>query len=106
MSGIHSSKFGRFMLVGVFAFAGPLALAQAGSPLGFELPPPGSSAGAAAARWDAPAGPTGISPLGFELPVATPRGALGPVRTDAMDAAPADQDLRRALGGIGGSDTP
>jgi len=89
-----------FILAGTLV---PFAAAQAVSPLGWEIPAPGTSARAPAAEMGSE--PRGPSPLGFVIPQPGPRGAAGPLREDAADGAAALRDWNRRLAGIGGSDT-
>lgn len=86
------------------AFASLAGSAHAVSPLGWEIPAPGTP-GPLPKVQEAPR-VKGISPLGWEIPPVEARGAQGPLRhQDAADDA-AEPNLHRRLAGIGGPDTP
>jgi hypothetical protein len=105
MKKVISFRLGRRALAAAVVSLAPLAGAQAVSPLGFEIPTPGSMAASTAM----PAGTESVrlrgpTPLGFEIPLPGPRGAAGPVRED-RDAGSFDRELAMRLGGIGGANT-
>jgi hypothetical protein len=111
-------KSRRSMLIAALAALAPFAAAQAAdtgagssqyqtvSPLGFEIPSPGSRTTAPMrADTEMIAASNSVSPLGFEIPAPTPRGIAGPMRSDSVSGVSPTGDLFKRLGGIGGTDT-
>lgn len=106
MKEIVSFKSARVAFVGLVATLAPLAAAQAVSPLGFEIPSPGSDGVASTVAWtDTKAEPAGPSPLGFVIPAPGKRGVAGPVHEEATAARAVSEDVFDRLGGIGGRNT-
>jgi hypothetical protein len=105
MKATFSPRQVRNALFGALATLAPIMAAQAVSPLGFEIPPPGSPGHRVESAMSVPATPRGVSPLGWEIPPPGPRGAQGPIRMDTVADTMGDWNSTYHLGGIGGAET-